>query len=69
MSLKPQGISPVPEETARVARAAYPKGNVYTWPTILQNTQPGGYSPRTGTNTKDDREMGLSYLNSLDTCA
>ena len=29
MSLKPQEISPVPEETARIARAAYPKGNVY----------------------------------------
>lgn len=29
MSLKPQGISPIPEETARIARAAYPKGNVY----------------------------------------
>jgi len=29
MSLKPQPISPVPEETARIARAAYPKGNVY----------------------------------------
>ena len=29
MSLKPQGISPVPEETARIARAAYPKGNGY----------------------------------------
>ena len=29
MSLKPEGIGPVPEETARVARAAYPKGNVY----------------------------------------
>lgn len=29
MSLKPQGISSVPEETARIARAAYPKGNVY----------------------------------------
>ena len=29
MSLKPQAISPVPEETARIARAAYPKGNVY----------------------------------------
>jgi transposase len=27
MSLKPEGFSPVPEETARVARAAYPKGN------------------------------------------
>ena len=29
MSLQPQGVSPVPEETARVARAAFPKGNVY----------------------------------------
>jgi transposase len=29
MSLKPQAISPVPAETARVARAVYPKGNVY----------------------------------------
>ena len=29
MSLKPEGISPVPEETARIARAAYPKGNVF----------------------------------------
>lgn len=31
MSLKPQAISPVPEETARIARAAYPKGNVYMY--------------------------------------
>src|SRR5215472_17944191 len=29
MSMQPQEISPVPEETARVARAANPKGNVY----------------------------------------
>ncbi len=29
MSLKSQAISPVPAETARIARAAYPKGNVY----------------------------------------
>jgi hypothetical protein len=29
MSLKPEGISPVPEETARIAHAAYPKGNVF----------------------------------------
>src|SRR5260221_4340131 len=29
MSLKPQAVCPVPQETARVARAAYPKGNVY----------------------------------------
>jgi transposase len=26
MSLQPHGIGPVPEETARVARAAFPKG-------------------------------------------
>src|SRR5271169_338084 len=28
MSLKPQAIGPVPKETARIARAAYPKGNI-----------------------------------------
>jgi hypothetical protein len=27
MSLRPQPLEPVPEETARVARAAFPKGN------------------------------------------
>ncbi len=29
MSLRPQVVYLVPEETARVARAAFPKGNVY----------------------------------------
>ncbi len=29
MSLKPQPIGPVPEQTARVARAAFPKGNAF----------------------------------------
>src|SRR6187200_1703996 len=29
MSLKPMAIPPVPAETARVARAAFPKGNLY----------------------------------------
>ena len=29
MSLHPQGIPAVPEETARIARAAFPKGNIY----------------------------------------
>src|ERR1043166_1492099 len=29
MSLKPMAIPPVPPETARVARAAFPKGNLY----------------------------------------
>src|SRR5215216_3310358 len=30
MSLHPQEIPPVPEETRRVAQAAFPRGNVYT---------------------------------------
>jgi transposase len=29
MSLKPEELDPIPEETARVAHAAYPKGNVF----------------------------------------
>ena len=29
MSLLPSVIGPVPEETARIARAAFPKGNLY----------------------------------------
>jgi transposase len=29
MSLRPQPLEPVPEDTARVARAAFPKGNPY----------------------------------------
>ncbi len=29
MSLKPSPVQPVPEETVRVARAAFPKGNPY----------------------------------------
>ena len=29
MSLQPQSIDPIPDETQRVARAAFPKGNVY----------------------------------------
>ena len=29
MSLKPMEIPPVPEETARVARAAFPKGTLF----------------------------------------
>lgn len=29
MSLKAQAVCPIPQETARVARAAYPKGNLY----------------------------------------
>ena len=29
MSLRPEAIPPVPEETCRVAQAAFPRGNIY----------------------------------------
>ena len=29
MSLRPEEIPPVPEETCRVAQAAFPRGNIY----------------------------------------
>ncbi|MDV2998179.1 MAG: hypothetical protein N4J56_007884 [Chroococcidiopsis sp. SAG 2025] len=29
MSMQPQTIPPIPENTAAVARAAFPKGNLY----------------------------------------
>lgn len=29
MSLKPQAIEPIPKETAKVTRAAFPNGNIY----------------------------------------
>ena len=29
MSLQPQNSYPIPEETGRIARAAFPKGNLY----------------------------------------
>ena len=53
MSFKPQPISPVPEETARIARAAYPKGNIYmqlrdTLGTIYEDEQFADLFPQRG---------------------
>ncbi|NDJ75770.1 MAG: transposase [Chloroflexi bacterium] len=31
MSLKPEPITPIPEETIRIAQAAFPKGNMFMW--------------------------------------
>jgi transposase len=53
MSLKPEPIDSVPEETARIARAAYPKGNIYlqlreTFGTIYQDEHFMELYPRRG---------------------
>lgn len=53
MCLKPEPIDKVPEETARVARAAYPKGNIYlqlrdAFGTIYQDEPFADLYPRRG---------------------
>lgn len=53
MSLKPQPIGPIPEATARIARAAYPKGNRYlqlrdTLGTIYEDEQFADLFPQRG---------------------
>src|SRR5947209_17594719 len=53
MSLKPQPIGPIPEETARIARAAYPKGTIYlqlrdTLGTIYEDEQFADLFPQRG---------------------
>jgi transposase len=53
MSLRPQPIAPVPEETSRVARAAFPKGNPYltfrdALGTIFQDTDFAALFPLEG---------------------
>ena len=63
MSLKPQPIDPVPEETARIARVAYPKGNIYlqlrdAFGTIYEDEQFAELYPRRGQPT--DRSMAFS---------
>ena len=53
VSLKPQAMGPVPEETARIARAAYPQGNIYmqvrdTLGTIYEDEQFADLFPQRG---------------------
>jgi transposase len=53
MSLQTQAIGPVPEETARIARAAYPRGNLYlqlrdTLGTIYEDEQFADLFPSRG---------------------
>ena len=46
MSLQPEPIGPVPEATARVAQAAFPKGNVYLQMLRLPHCLRGGVDQR-----------------------
>ena len=64
MSLHPQVVYLVPEETARVARAAFPKGNVYMQMydelgLIYENHQFATLFPRCGQPAEDPARLAL----------
>ena len=70
MSLQPQAVYLVPEETARVARAAFPKGNVYMQMydelgLIDENHQFATLFPRRGQPTEDPARLALILVMQL----
>ena len=66
MSLQPQAVYVVPEDTARVARAAFPRGNAYALPTILRMFHGSVAGARARSNPKDHGHAGLVHLDPLD---
>ena len=67
MSLKPQAIGPIPEETVRVARAAFPKGNVYIrmrdeFGSIYQDEQFVALFPRRGQPAEAPWRLALTTV-------
>lgn len=67
MSLHPQATYPVPEETQRVARAAFPRGNIYMQVadrlgTIYHDTQFAGLFPTRGQPADAPTRLALATV-------
>ena len=67
MSLHPQATYPVPEETQRVARAAFPRGNIYmqvadSLGTIYHDTQFAGLFPTRGQPADAPTRLALATV-------
>ena len=67
MSLHPQATYPVPEETPRVARAAFPRGNIYMQVadrrgTIYHDTQLAGLFPTRGQPADAPARLALATV-------
>ena len=67
MSLHPQTAYPIPEETQRVARAAFPRGNLYMQVadrlgTIYQDAQFAALFPRRGQPAEAPARLALATL-------
>ena len=66
MSLRPHALEPVPEETARVARAAFPKGHHYllqrdTLGTLFQDDDFATCFPLEGQPGLSPRPLGAHH--------
>ena len=67
MSLHPQATYPIPEETQRIARAAFPRGNLYMQVadrlgTIYQDAQFAALFPRRGQPAEAPARLALATL-------
>ena len=70
MSFKPRAIGPIPEEAARIARAAYPKGNIYlqlrdTLGTIYEDDQFADLFPRRGQPAETRLSAGTGLCDAI----
>ena len=67
MSLHPHATSPIPEETQRVARAAFPRGNIYMQVadrlgTVYHDAQFAALSPTRGQPTEAPARLALATV-------
>ena len=57
--LRPQALPPIPEETARVDRAAFPKGHPYLNPARRDLHQ---RTPRSGRASREEEDHPVDWL-------
>src|SRR3954451_7826079 len=65
MSLRPEPLGPIPTETARVARAAFPKGHPWARQTILQSRAWGARAEHRRANAEDNIDAVRGHLNTF----
>ncbi len=62
MSLCPQTVPPVPEQTARIARLAFPKGNLYLQIRDEIGVLLRGFLPIPPKRTDKENKMDVAYI-------
>jgi len=65
MSLRPEPVGAIPAETARVARAAFPKGHPWARQTILQSRAWGTRAERRRADAEDNIDAVRCHLDAF----